>query len=346
MAVKLIYTREGMLGIRRRRAGKGFAYFLPDGSRLRDPVALARIKSLAIPPAYRDVWICPVAEGHLQATGIDAKGRKQYRYHPAWHERVNHRKFALLPEFVLALPRIRSRVRLGLRDQTVSRERVICGVVALLDRTGYRIGNKEYVRFNRSFGLASLLMRHLKQEEAGWVMKFRGKSGQPHTASINDPKLSSLFSDLQELPGQHLFRYEDDEGEFHDIGTTEINDWLKEAGGGDFTAKQFRTWKATQFCARELARFPPGETETEIKRTIHDAIKRTAENLHHTPAICRKYYIPPVLFAAYRSGELYKRMNARLGSVRSSHPLYGLHVLERKILKLLRSAPSSRVKIR
>lgn len=342
--MKLIYTREGMPGIRRRRAGKGFVYFLPDGRRLQDPVELARIKSLAIPPAYRDVWICPVAEGHLQATGIDAKGRKQYRYHPAWHERVSHRKFKLLPDFVLALPSIRARVRQGLREETVSRERVICGIVALLDRTGYRIGNKQYMRFNRSFGLASLLMRHLKQEEGGWVLRFRGKSGQPHAASINDPKLSSLFTDLQELPGQHLFRFEDDADEFHDIGTTEINDWLKEAGGGDFTAKQFRTWKAAQFCARELARFPPGETEPEIKGAINDAIKRTAESLHHTPSICRKYYIPPVLFAAYRSGELFKRMNARVGSVRKTHPLHGLHVLERQVLKLIQTAPSRRTK--
>jgi len=340
--VKLTYTREDIPGIRRRRVGKGFAYFLPDGSRLQDAEELARIKSLAIPPAYQDVWICPVAEGHLQATGIDAKGRKQYRYHPEWHARMNHRKFALLPDFVLALPRIRARVRLGLREEAVSRERVICGIVALLDRTGYRIGNKEYMRFNRSFGLASLLMRHLKQEEGRWVLRFRGKSGQPHAAAINDPKLSLLFADLQELPGQLLFRYEDDAGELHDIGTTEINDWLKDAGGGDFTAKQFRTWKATQFCARELAKTPPAETEREQKRAINEAIRRTAENLHHTPATCRKYYLPPLLFDAYRSGELFKRMNVRSGNVAKSNRLYGLHALERKLLKLLQSGPPRR----
>jgi len=340
--VKLIYTREDMPGIRRRRAGKGFSYFLPDGSLLRDAEEIARIKSLAIPPAYEDVWICPIPEGHLQATGIDARGRKQYRYHPEWHERVSHRKFVLLPDFVLALPRIRNRVRLGLREETVSRERVICGVVALLDRTGYRIGNKEYMRFNRSFGLASLLMRHLKQEDEGWMMRFRGKSGQPHAASIKDPGLSSLFADLQELPGQHLFRYEDDAGEFHDIGTTDINEWLKEAGGGNFTAKQFRTWKATQFCARELGKAPPPESEREMKRAINEAIKRTAESLHHTPATCRKYYVPPLLFDAYRSGELFKRLSAKSGSVRRSNPLHGLQVLERKLLKLLQNAPKRR----
>jgi DNA topoisomerase-1 len=340
--VKLIYTREDMPGIHRRRAGKGFAYFFPDGTPLRDAEEIARIKSLAIPPAYEDVWICPIPNGHLQATGIDARGRKQYRYHPEWHERVSHRKFALLPDFVLALPRIRNRVRLGLREETVSRERVICGVVALLDRTGYRIGNKEYMRFNRSFGLASLLMRHLKKEEGGWVMRFRGKSGQPHTAAIKGSGLSSLFVDLQELPGQHLFCYEDDNGEVHDIGTSDINEWLKEAGEGDFTAKQFRTWKATLFCARELAKEPPAESEREMKRVIQESIKRTAEILHHTPATCRKYYVPPLLFAAYRSGELFKRLNAKSGSVRRSSPMHGLHVLERKVLKLMQSTPARR----
>jgi DNA topoisomerase-1 len=324
-----------MPGIRRRRAGNGFAYLLPDGSPLRDKEELARIRSLAIPPAYEEVWICPLANGHLQATGIDARGRKQYRYHPDWYEQVGRRKFSLLPGFVLALPRIRSAVRDALREQRVSRERVIAGVVALLDRTGYRIGNKEYERFNRSFCLASLLMRHLREEDGAWTMRFRGKSGQMHLASIRDPKLAALFADLQELPGQHLFRYEDEAGELHDLGTGDINDWLKEKGGGEFTAKQFRTWKATLHCARELGKAPPSESEREQKRAILDAIQRTAESLHHTPATCRKYYVPPRLFAAYRSGELFKRLHARSGSVRKSHPHHGLMALERKVLKLL-----------
>jgi DNA topoisomerase-1 len=184
--------------------------------------------------------------------------------------------------------------------------------------------------------LASLLMRHLKQEDDAWTLRFRGKSGQLHLASIDDPKLSALFADLQELPGQHLFRYEDETGELHDLGTADINEWLKDAGGGDFSAKQFRTWKATQFCARELAKAPPAESQREQNRAINEAIRCTAANLHHTPAICRKYYVPPRIFAAYREGELFLRLTAKAGGLRKSHPQYGLQALERKLLKLLR----------
>lgn len=327
-----------MPGIRRARRGKGFAFYLPDGSLLADLNEKRRIAALAIPPAYENVWICLHENGHLQATGVDSRGRKQYRYHPAWHERANQRKFSGLPEFVAALPHIRARARLALQGDGITRERVIAGVVALLDETGYRIGNKRYEQFNRSFGLASLLMRHLKEDEEGWTLKFRGKSGQIHETQITDPKLATLFAELQELPGQHLFRYQDEDGGYHDIGTADVNAWLKEVGGGEFTAKQFRTWKATVLCATLLGRIPPPEDEAGIRRAIKEAVQGAAELLHHTPTTCRKYYLPPRLFSAFRKGTLFEAMR-----VSSNHKIpRGLHAQEARVLAVIAPAPKSR----
>jgi DNA topoisomerase-1 len=336
--LNLIYTNEQMPGIRRARRGKGFAFYLPDGSLLSDPIERRRIAALAIPPAYENVWICLHENGHLQATGIDSRGRKQYRYHPAWHERANQRKFSGLPEFVAALPRIRARARLALQGDGITRERVIAGVVALLDETGYRIGNRRYEQFNRSFGLASLLMKHLREDEEGWTLKFRGKSGQIHETQITDPKLVTLFAELQELPGQHLFRYQGEDGVYHDIGTADVNAWLKEIGGGDFTAKQFRTWKATVLCATLLGHAPTPEEETGIKRAIKEAVKGAAEMLHHTPTTCRKYYLPPRLFSAFRKGTLFGAMQA---SSNEKIPR-GLRAQEARVLAVVAPPSKSR----
>lgn len=331
-AFKLAYTSETLPGIRRQRRGKGFAYFLPDGSLLTDEKELQRIASLVIPPAYKDVWICRVKNGHLQATGIDQRGRKQYRYHPLWHELANDRKFSNLPAFVSALPRIRSRVKEALKEEGMTRSRVIAGVVALLDQTGYRIGNEKYVKDNRSFGLASLLMKHLKQEDGEWVMRFKGKAGTLHEAEVKDPQLTSLLEELQDLPGQHLFRYEDDAGVCHDITTADVNAWMKEAGGGEFTAKQFRTWKATLICAKELSKTPPDESTAAIRRAIRQAVVATAAHLRHTPTTCRKYYLPPRLFTAYQTGRLFTGMSEPAASIRG---FSGLHMDERRLLPLI-----------
>jgi len=300
--MKLVYTSDSMPGYKRVRRGKGFSFLLPDGRSLVDKVERQRILSLAIPPAYENVWVCPLENGHLQATGIDARRRKQYRYHPAWHEDAADRKFEMLTNFATALPGIRAALRRELGKTELNRERVIAGVVALLDLTGYRIGNSRYVKENRTFGLSSLLVRHLKEDQGRYRLKFRGKAGHEHQAEITDPRLARLIADLQELPGQHLFCYEDEAGNSHEIGTGDVNNWLGEVSGGDYTAKQFRTWRATVLCARELGSEPLAETKAGQERAIRQAIKATAAILNHTPTTCRKYYIHPNLIAAYRRG--------------------------------------------
>lgn len=333
--MKLIYTSDQMPGYRRLRRGSGFSFLLPDGARLVDKSERSRILSLAIPPAYENVWICPLENGHLQATGIDSRNRKQYRYHPAWHEGAADRKFEMLAGFATALPRIRARFRKELADPELTRDRVIAGIVALLDLTGYRIGNSRYVRENRTFGISSLLNRHLREEAGLLVLNFRGKAGHEHHAEFVHPRLTRLVAELQDLPGQHLFRYEDEGGNFHDIETADVNAWLKEAGGGDYTAKQFRTWRATVLCAHELATEPPPEAPTAVERKVREAIKATALSLNHTPATCRKYYIHPSLIAAYQSGLLYRIMNGAPPRLSRVTGTAGLHADERKVFKLL-----------
>ncbi len=333
--VRLVYTSDRMPGYKRVRQGRGFSFFLPDGSTLADRMERKRILSLAVPPAYTGVWICMLENGHLQATGMDARGRKQYRYHPGWHLHAGDRKFTLLPSFAAALPRIRAQVKRDLARPSLTRGRVIAGITALLDITGYRIGNSRYARDNRSFGLSSLLSRHLREEDGQLHLRFRGKSGQAHDTWITSPRLAGLINDLQDLPGQHLFRYEDSTGGWHDIGTADVNEWLKEVGGGEYTAKQFRTWKATVLCALELAREEPPDTRTACERVIREAIRTTAAILHHTPATCRKYYIHPALLAAYRSGDLFRIMKAPPPRLRRSDGTAGLHVDERRVFKVI-----------
>lgn len=333
--MKLVYTTDQMPGYRRLRRGKGFSFLLPDGTRLSDEVERRRILSLAIPPAYENVWICSLQNGHLQATGIDAKKRKQYRYHPAWHEGAADRKYEMLAGFATALPRIRNRLRMELSDNEVTRERVIAGIVALLDLTGYRIGNSRYERENRTFGISSLLNRHLKDEDGHLIMKFRGKAGHEHHAEISSPRLTRLIADLQDLPGQHLFRYEDAQGNFHDIETADVNAWLKEVGGGDYTAKQFRTWRASLLFAKHLAMAPPPEAQTAQDQVVREAIKTTASSLNHTPATCRKYYIHPALITAYKYGDLYRVMNSTPPKLKRSNGTSRLHADERKVFKLI-----------
>jgi len=340
--VRLVYTSDTMPGYRRVRKGRGFSFLLPGGKALGNQSERKRILSLAVPPAYEEVWICMLENGHLQATGMDARGRKQYRYHPHWHAGSADKKFDLLSQFAAALPRIRQQVVKALSKSSLNRERVIAGIVALLDSTGYRIGNSRYEKENHTFGLSNLLNRHLRDVDGQLTLKFRGKAGQQHLAEIGNPRLVQLVSELQELPGQHLFRYEDSAGGWHDIGTAEVNAWLKEVGGGDYTAKQFRTWKATVLCARELAREQPPESRTASERVIREAIKNTALRLHHTPATCRKYYIHPRLLAAYRSGDLFKIMHARPPRLRRADGTAALRADERRVFKILSLAPAPR----
>ncbi|MDB6077462.1 MAG: topoisomerase [Akkermansiaceae bacterium] len=339
-AAGLVFTHDGMPGYHRRRSGRGFSYLTPAGDLLKDREEVSRIRSLVIPPAYERVWVCPVPEGHLQATGFDQRGRKQYRYHPGWHELAGDRKFDQLPAFAKALPRIRQHVRAALSQETLGKDRIVAGIVALLDETGFRIGNARYARDNKSFGLVSLLSRHLSETEDGWALQFRGKSGKDHEADIRNPRISTLISELQELPGQRLFRYEDEDGGWHDIGTTEVNAWLKEHGGGDFTAKQFRTWRATVLCAIGLGIELPPESEAARRRAELTAIKATAQLLNHTPATCRKYYLYPAIFRAYRDGVLYTAMHSPPPGLRKSDGSSKLKAHERRVLALIESGNS------
>lgn len=336
----LVFTHDGMPGYHRLRKGKGFSYLSPDGSVLRSAMERKRITALVIPPAYDSVWVCRLPNGHLQATGIDQRGRKQYRYHPDWHLLTGDKKFELLPAFAKALPRIRKRVRAALSDPELNRDRIIAGVVALLDATGFRVGNRRYAKENKSFGVSSLLSRHLSEEDGQWVIRFRGKAGKEHRADVADARLSSLISELQELPGQHLFQHEDENGGLRPVETGDVNAWLKEVGAGEFTAKQFRTWRATLLCAAELGKEPPPESETARKRAEVAAIRTTAETLNHTLATCRKYYIHPGILKAYRSGDLHRVMHAPPPRLRKSDDSAALRADERRVLGLMEKFPA------
>ncbi len=332
----LVFTSDSMPGYSRLKQGKGFSFKCPDGSLLASKTERKRILSLAIPPAYEKVWICLKPNGHLQATGLDARSRKQYRYHPNWHEHSANLKFGLLPDFAKSLPKMRSHYRKSLTHPALDRERVIAGIVCLMDQTGYRIGNARYEKQNRSYGLSSLLSRHAKESDNGNVILcFRGKSGQPHEAEIADPLLLQLVEDLQDLPGQHLFRYEDEGGELHDIDSSDVNEWLKEVTGGDFTAKQFRTWKATVLCARALKAAPLAATNAGMNRAINQAIALTAGHLNHTKATCRKYYIHPALLIRYRDGMLQRIMDSPAPRLRKADGSAALHADERRVLKII-----------
>jgi len=302
---------------------------------LRDADERQRIRALAIPPAYEKVWICSLPNGHLQATGIDQRGRKQYRYHASWQSLSADRKFEGITEFARAIPLIRSRVAASLGAEGFVRDRIVAGIVGLLDHTGYRIGNKRYVKENHSYGLTSLLSRHLFEEEGGWTLRFKGKSGRMHNAQVRSARIATLMAELHELPGQHLFRYEDDAGQWHDVGTSDVNEWLKNVGGGEFSAKQFRTWRASVLCARELAKAPAAETEAGRRRAEMEAIRHTAERLHHTPATCRKYYVHPAIFESYRNGRLHQVMNRRPPRFPAGDKAAQLRAEERRLLWLI-----------
>jgi DNA topoisomerase-1 len=299
----LRYTSDVEPGIRRRRAGRGFLYRLPDGRTLKDPETLTRIRSLAVPPAYRDVWICLHPNGHLQATGRDARGRKQYRYHPRWRSHRDETKFDRMLEFGRVLPKIRARVARDLRKDGMPRERVLATVVRLLEATRIRVGNEEYARTNGSFGLTTLRDRHVSKNGGTVHLVFRGKSGIEQRVPITDKAIARLVLRCQDIPGQELFQWLDDSGERRRIDSSDVNDYLREASGGDFTAKDFRTWFAT-VDALELLCKRCVSGERAIKRHTVEVIAEVALRLGNTPAICRKCYIHPEVIAAYLDGRL------------------------------------------
>ena len=311
----LVYVSDEEPGFRRLRAGKGFRYLTPGNRRLAAPKELKRILSLAIPPAYRDVWICTRARGHLQATGRDARGRKQYRYHPQWREVRDGAKFERMVAFGDALPRLRRRLKSDLALPGLRREKVLAVIVSLLDATRIRIGNAEYARTNKSFGLTTLRNRHVSFIRDGRaVLNFRGKGGVQHDIVIDDRRIAQIMRKCQELPGQHLFQYIADEGHRCPVDSGAVNEYLHETMGGDFTAKDFRTWGATLHAITLLActPLPDNLSERACKRGISLVVKQVAERLRNTPAVCRKSYIDPTIFDTWRSGVIHKSFNGNL----------------------------------
>ena len=298
----LRYVTDGVAGIRRWRAGKGWVFRAPDGTPVTNPRQRQRIKALAIPPAWTDVWISPDPDGHVQATARDARGRKQYRYHPAYRAARDRSKFRRVLEFSEVLPEIRERVEHDLRARDLTRRQILATVVRLLDKTLIRVGNDEYARENRSFGLTTLRGRHVRVRGASLRFSFRGKSGINHTVAITDRRLARIVQRCQDLPGQELFQYLDATDRRQTISSDDVNAYLREVTGRDITAKDFRTWAGTMLAARELRIAGPASSQREAQRNIIRAIDAVAGRLGNTRAVCRKYYVHPALLQAYLRG--------------------------------------------
>jgi len=303
-AAGLRYVSDTTPGIRRKRSGSGFRYVAPDGKVIKDAAEISRIRSLAIPPAYTDVWISPTPNGHIQATGRDARGRKQYRYHPKWREKRDETKFGRVLAFSEALPRIRAQVDRDLSKPGLPREKVLATVVRLLDCTGIRIGNDEYARSNRSFGLTTLQDRHVEISGSNIKFEFRGKSGKNHSVSLSDRRLARIVQRCQDIPGEDLFQYIDEEGVRQTISSGDVNDYLREISGEDFTAKDFRTWSGTKLAVAALTDIGHCTSARQIKTNILRAIDSVAGQLNNTRAVCRKYYVHPSVFEAYTAGTM------------------------------------------
>ena len=303
-AAQLRYVSDGKAGLRRVRHGTGFRYLGTDGKSIRDLITLRRIRSLAIPPAWTDVWICPLPHGHIQAIGRDARRRKQYRYHPRWREVRDQTKYARLIDFGKALPRIRERVEHDLAIPGLPREKVLAAVVRLLETTLIRVGNEEYARRNHSYGLTTLRSQHVTVKGTRLRFEFRGKGGKHHAVGITDRRLARVVRRCQELPGHELFQYLDDEGNRQSIDSADVNAYLRDIGGDDFTAKDFRTWGGTVLAAFALAAREASAESGDPKRQLSEAIGEVARRLGNTVTICRKCYIHPDVIAAHAEQSL------------------------------------------
>jgi DNA topoisomerase I len=306
-AAGLRYATDARPGISRHRSGRGFSYRDPDDGLVRDKATLERIRRLAIPPAWTDVWICPVPNGHLQATGRDARGRKQYRYHALWRARRDDDKFGRLIDFARVLPRIRTQVEKDLARPGLAREKVLAAVVRLLETTLIRVGNEEYARLNRSFGLTTLRSRHARVTGTAIRFRFRGKSGRQAEVGLRDRRLAALVRRCQDLPGQELFQYIGPDGEQHDIRSDDVNEYLREISGAEISAKDFRTWAGTVLAYRALRGAEPATEEPAARRRVVEAVRLTADRLGNTPAVARRSYVHPAILEAYVEGEIPRR---------------------------------------
>ena len=332
---ELAYVSDTAPGIRRRRAGSGFAYLTPGGKKLDDPAIRDRIRALAIPPAWTDVWISPDPDGHIQATGRDQKGRKQYRYHPGWTACRDEAKFSSLVAFASVVPKIRERIDRDLRRPGVPRERVLASIVWLLDRTLIRIGNDVYSRQNESFGLTTLRHRHVSIEGQQMRFSFIGKSGKEWKLKLSDRRIARVVGSIEELPGQHLFQYLDGEGERRPVHSHDVNAYLHETAGPQFSSKHFRTWAATTGAAVLLAEREPARTGRDLARVTNEVIDQVAARLRNTRAVCRRCYVHPLVVERWEEGVLGDEM--RDIRRRSRKPLQGLDEDESAVLRWLRN---------
>lgn len=303
----LAYVNDQEQGLRRIPHGKGFAYVDADGRAVRDEATLDRIRALAIPPAWTSVWICPDPNGHIQAIGRDQKNRKQYRYHAEWRADRDARKYDRMAAFGRALPKLRRRVEVDLRRHGLPREKVLAAVVSLLELTLIRVGNDEYAKTNKSFGLTTLRKRHLKLAGGGAVFEFVGKSGKKHRTGFRDRRLARIVAACQDLRGQRLFQYVDEDGQRRAIESSDVNDYIRAACGDDFSAKDFRTWYGSLAALEALSLSPRPQTQTEAKRTLNTCVKAVANLLGNTPAVCRAAYIHPKVLEAFETSRLPKR---------------------------------------
>jgi DNA topoisomerase-1 len=335
-AAGLIYSSDDAPGWTRRRQGRGFSYFDTAGERIRDAAARERIAQLVIPPAWTDVWINPLANGHLQATGHDERGRKQYLYHPRWREVRDQAKFESLTGFAQLLPRLRSRVQrdLALFSGTPNSRTVTAALVKLLDATLIRIGNSEYAQENDSYGLTTLHDEHVNVQDDLIEFSFRGKGGKEHEISLRNKRLARIVRNCQALPGQELFQYEDEQGELHVISSHDVNSYLQEATERDYSAKDFRTWAGTVLTASKLHELEPATSATGLKRNLTAAIRSSAARLGNTPAVCRKSYVHPAVISSYLEGTFNPAYHVALEAARQRKP-EGLRLAEAATLKLL-----------
>lgn len=300
----LTWCSDDQPGLTRRRAGGGFSYRDQHGQAIRDRKLLDRIRTLAIPPAWREVWICPRSSGHIQATGRDAKGRKQYRYHADWTAHASAGKFDRLPAFARALPRLRKRVDADLGRKGPSREKVLATAVRLLEITLIRVGNAQYARQNRSYGLTTLNKRHLEVDGSALTFAFKGKSGVEHRVSIRDRRLATVIKAIRELPGQQLFKYRNVHGDLSPVTSDDVNAYIRDAMGDDFSAKDFRTWAGTVSAARALREADPPTSPTDARRKITVCVKAVAGLLGNTPTVCRSSYVHPAVLTLFEEGRM------------------------------------------
>jgi len=308
----LRYVSDSAPGYTRKRTGTTFSYYDKDGKRITDAAVIRRIKSIGIPPAYESVWICPSANGHIQATGIDARGRKQYRYHPKWRELRDQNKYEHIIQFAAALPALRERVAADMKRDGLPREKVLATIVSLLEKTLIRVGNAEYAEKNKSYGLTTMRRKHVAVGRGVLRFDFTGKSGKQWKLRVEDRRIAAIVKRCAEIPGHELFKYLDDDGQPRTVDSGDVNAYIKDITGEDFSAKDFRTWAGTVLAAFALAEFKKYDSQAEAKRNVVAAIESVSKQLGNTPAICRKCYVHPEVLNAYMSGDLVKMIEAKI----------------------------------